>query len=184
MTPILIKKEFAQLVDRSERQITKWLNDGMPAKRSGTKGRPVEINVAAAIWWLVEHKGKRAEPISFETARLKRAQAERMERENAKEAKHLIPYEDVQLMLSELSVVEMSMLNSLASRLAAVKASGDAAAARKAIQDEVRAVRETASTELQRLATLWRPGGPKKAAAAKNARQVGGAKRQAPAGGR
>ena len=56
MPLILNKREFAEARDVSERTVTRWLAEGLPADGSGKRGDPMRINLAQAIAWEVERE--------------------------------------------------------------------------------------------------------------------------------
>lgn len=130
-----------------------------------------------------QEAGRRAPVVGIETARLKRAQAERAEMENAERARSLLPAEDVRLFLSEAAVILVGMLDGAASRMAAaLAAESDPGRVRQIIQDEHRAIRETTAARLEALGARCGAGEHPPAAAASDAGPVGG--RQPRAAGR
>lgn len=56
MPLILNKREFAEARDVSERTVTRWLAEGLPAEGSGKRGDPMRINLAQAIAWEVDRE--------------------------------------------------------------------------------------------------------------------------------
>lgn len=130
-----------------------------------------------------QEAGRRAPVVGIETARLKRAQAERAEMENAERAKALLPSEDVRLFVSELAVILVGMLDGAASRMAAaLAAESDPGRVRQIIQDEHRAIRETTAARLEALGARCSGGEHRPAAAAPDAGPVGGRKPRAAGG--
>ncbi|GAH43028.1 MULTISPECIES: hypothetical protein [unclassified Rudaea] len=80
--PIVNRREFAELVGYSPRQVADYLDRGMPCERSGKKGEAVEIDTAKAIRWMIENV-RFGRPVSDDRERLAAAQADKAEFENA-----------------------------------------------------------------------------------------------------
>lgn len=124
-----------------------------------------------------QRKSVRGPIVSIETARLKRAQAERAELENQLRRSEVIPSDDVKVALSEILVTLVGMLDGLGSRLAAKLASEtDPAQIRRLILDETRRIREHASGRLAGMVPAGLGLGPAAATAKQNTGPVGGRK--------
>ena len=94
---------------------------------------------------------KRDKPDSIQTARLRRAQAERVEIENAVRRKELVPVADVMALSAALMATISQMLNALDRRLPPRVQGKGHTETRLAIRHEVNAVRIAAATELRAL---------------------------------
>ncbi|MEE9253907.1 MAG: hypothetical protein V3U43_03160 [Pseudomonadales bacterium] len=96
---------------------------------------------------------KRRGVVSFETARLKRAQAEKCEIENALRRGELLTRDLVNEMTGICMAVVARMLTALDRRLPPLVVGQDLTTTRIKIRDEVNAVRQAAADELTALAT-------------------------------
>jgi phage terminase Nu1 subunit (DNA packaging protein) len=140
--PIVNRKEFAEVVGYSPRQVSDWMDQGMPCTRSGRKGEEVQIETAAAIQWLMKRDDS-----ELASARLRRAQAERAERENLEAAGALIPVDEHTDFVCELSNQFVRSLAGLPGRLAGeLAAITDPALMRARLQDEIGTIRNTLAT--------------------------------------
>ena len=112
--------EFARIVGYDRSQVATWRRDGLPCEGSGRKGDPVRIELDQAIPWLLAlFKVKRTPSGSttVETARLRSAQAERAEIENAVRRGELISKDDITHALQALIVTLTQKLDGMASQL-------------------------------------------------------------------
>ncbi|MDW3144960.1 terminase small subunit, partial [Vibrio sp. 2094] len=56
---IVNRNEFADLVGKSAKWVGEWIKDGMPTEGGGGRGKPVMIDTAKAIDWLVDREVKK-----------------------------------------------------------------------------------------------------------------------------
>lgn len=123
MTPICCNlTEFAALTGSSRPTVGKWLNDGMPAERSGKQGSKVTINPPEAIQWLLERERMRQRPqagsLQAERLRLVSEQADSAALDNAKRRGELIDYDVAEHLITWLAALVVSRLEGVAGRLA------------------------------------------------------------------
>jgi len=115
------KTEFAKLIGYSSRQVSAWVDQGMPVEKGGGKGIPLEIDSAKAVRWLLGKRGSgasRQTALSEERKRLTSAQAEKVEIENAVRNGELLEISDVEILILETTALLVGQLSSLGSRLA------------------------------------------------------------------
>lgn len=136
---ICTRNEFASIVGMSSGWVSKALDEGMPAKRSGRKGERVEIDTASAVPWLLDRAskddGRRADS---QRERLNRAQAERVELENAVRRGQLCEKADTLEVVLSAVRAHAAQRNGIASRLANELAGLTPAEIRVRILDELR----------------------------------------------
>ncbi len=114
MSEYISKIEFSRTIGRSERQITRDLNEGLPHRK---KGRNVYISVAQAFNWYMERStGKDG----YEKAkvRLLSAQAEKTELEVETMRGKLVEVEQVGMVWGKLVSAFRARILSMPSRLA------------------------------------------------------------------
>ena len=150
----LNKKEFADLIGYSPRQLGEWLDRGLPCERSGKKGQEVEIDSVAAIRWMMENVsvGRKA---SEDRDRLARAQADRAEFENRVRRGEFISVElfgETIIALSGEVIGQMSGLpGRVAGKIAGVQ---DPAIVRTRLMDECNGVRSAFAAHLRGVAGI------------------------------
>lgn len=114
--------EFAQITGFSRRTVGKWLDDDMPAERSGRRGTKVTINPAEALPWLIEHDVGRQTPdnegLEAERLRLISEKADGEALENAKKRGEALDYHIVEDMVMSLASQVVSQLEGIPGRLA------------------------------------------------------------------
>ena len=115
----LNKKQLADLVGMSPRQVTFWIKAGMPHEGAGTRGSRLRIDPARALPWIIKHvSAAHGAPINQERQRLLRAQAEAAERENLVAEGELMSRDvTFQIICETLAVLRGAFL-SLPSRMA------------------------------------------------------------------
>ena len=163
----LSKKDLAQLLGKSERWITRLIDEGLPVAGGGGRGVPVEIDSEAAIDWLIQREMRRQYgedddegdlgSAEDEDRRLKKARREKLMLEIEQMRGRLLPLEGVEAILARVASVFATQLDAIASRLAADMAViNDPAEARHRILTETRRVRAATADGLvsaaQRLA--------------------------------
>jgi phage terminase Nu1 subunit (DNA packaging protein) len=109
---IVGKAELAKRTGRAVPTVDSWIRRGLPFVSKGGPGKKWEIDTAAAIEWIVQHRatGFRSGPqpavkigetsdddldLTEERARLAKEQADRIALENAERRGGLIPVDDV-----------------------------------------------------------------------------------------
>lgn len=106
---IVNRSELAELFGWSLPRVDRAIAKGMPAKKTGTQGQPVQINTAEAVEWL----GKQTRALSaMEEARLAdlKARTEIRKREHAAKFRDLIPLEDADWMVGDIFATARSRL--------------------------------------------------------------------------
>jgi len=139
---IVNKAEFAELVGYSPRQVSTWMESGMPCTGAGRKGVPVEINTADAIRWLIE-RGSMDRAEGSQRDRLALAQAQRVEFENEVRRGELIPIELHGELLRKVAGEVAGQMSGFPGRVAGKIASiKDPALVRAKLIDECNEVRD------------------------------------------
>lgn len=139
---------LCQLAGWTKETLSQRVKDGIAVKVA----RGLYDSVATLRNERAAQNEKKRSVVSFETAALKRAQTKRIETENQVRSQELVPRAIVQEVVSILAASITRMLETLSSRLApVVVGQSDPAVVRLAMQNEVRAIRDTAVTELRRL---------------------------------
>ncbi|MFH0083641.1 terminase small subunit, partial [Pseudomonas aeruginosa] len=106
MAKIISKKDLADLLGKSERWISKLIEEGLPTCGGGGRGVAVQIDSQAAIEWLIAREVRRelgeegdddegAGSASTEERLLKRARREKLQIEIDKERGRLVPIDAV-----------------------------------------------------------------------------------------
>lgn len=136
------RKQFAEITGYSERQVSTFMDEGMPATRPKKKGAAVSIETTAAIKWLIARAEQRDKSKSeSQRERLYREQADEKALANAKERGQLILREQVSAALMTIAQAAASALDGLAGRLANELAHHDARFIRERLLFEHRRVR-------------------------------------------
>jgi phage terminase Nu1 subunit (DNA packaging protein) len=121
------KTEFARIVGYSPRQISKWINQGLPVEGAGRKGSPLRISTPKAIAWLIDREVKRQAGLSpdekrktkeAEDLRFRAARADHAELDLAIRRGQVTPSDDTADVLNEVAVIYSSQLDGLGGRLA------------------------------------------------------------------
>lgn len=126
---IISKKELADLIGKSERWVSKLIDEGLPIAGGGGRGVAVQIDSAAAIEWMIAREVRReigvdgdddegAGSASSEDRLLKRARREKLQIEIDKERGRLVPNDAVMTLCTSIAAVYATQLDSLASRCA------------------------------------------------------------------
>jgi phage terminase Nu1 subunit (DNA packaging protein) len=141
---VVTKQKLAQLFGLSGASIDKAFANGAPVIAKGNKKQGWQINSAAFFaWytrWKVESVTGDPDAMDFEKAktRVQIATAERIERENRKKERELVPIADVITVLAEEASNVRSHLMTVPGRLAVtVAAESDPVACEALIQDEI-----------------------------------------------
>lgn len=165
---ICTRNEFASLVGMSAGWVTKALDEGMPAVRSGRKGDAVEIDTAQAWPWLLERaEGRVGNRPESERDRLASEQADKVALENRVRRGELVEAAAVQSMASELVARLGSALDGLPGRLANELAGiHEPAEIRARLVDEIRTARNSYAEGLGRMADAAAGAGAGRAAGA------------------
>lgn len=138
--PTLTAAEFARLLDVSPASVTNWMNDGMPADRSGKSGREVRIEPEKALPWVINHRDA---PPGSQRERLAKAQAEKVEMENEQRRGKLIDAGQVEETLLGLASYLAREHDALPGRVANELAGiNEPAVIRSRLLEECRAIRE------------------------------------------
>lgn len=161
MGKILSRKELADLIDKSERWVSKLIEDGLPVSGGGGKGNPLQIDSKRAIDWLIaqalrseigdddedEEGGSSAKS---EDRLLKRARREKLQIEIDLARGRLVPVDGVIFFLTTIAAVYATQLDAVASRLASdVAVIDDPAEIRARIFDEMRRIRAATADRLE-----------------------------------
>jgi phage terminase Nu1 subunit (DNA packaging protein) len=139
--------EFARLCDVTGQSVTNWMDEGMPCKRGAGRGNPVVIDPAQAIPWVL---ARRAPPGS-ERERLAKAQADKVELDNAKRRGELVEESFVRSLLMGMAAQLNGMLDGLPGRCASAVVGLTAAEARARLLDETRSIRAGMAEHVQQL---------------------------------
>lgn len=138
--PILTRAEFARLCDVAPASVTNWMNDGMPADRSGRAGREVRIDPAKALPWVIAH---RESPPGSQRERLAKAQAEKVEMENEQRRGKTIDAAQVEETMLGLAAYLAREHDALPGRVANELAGiNEPAVIRSRLLEECRAIRD------------------------------------------
>ena len=150
---IVSKVKFAEIIGYSPRQITKWLQDGMPAEGTGKRGSPLRIDTAAAVRWLLaraEKKAGAAQTLTAERQRLIAAQAARAEIETQQLRGELCKRADVMLAFTEAMQLVASQLDALGGRVVhQVAGMNQPGPIRELLFNECRRIRASAADALK-----------------------------------
>lgn len=164
MGQIISKKNLADLLGKSERWITKLIEQGLPVKGGGGRGVAVEIDSQAAIEWLILQEVRREiggdgedeeglSSASTEDRLLKRARRERLQLDIDRERGRLLPAEAEAQILITVAAVYATQLDALPSRCAAALAViDDPATIRAQLFEETRRIRAATCDRLERRA--------------------------------
>jgi len=119
---VLSKAKFAGFCGYSSRQVSKWIDAGLPVQAAGRKGVALEIDTAQAIRWLLGKRGdgsaSRQTALSEERRRLVAAQAEKTETENRLRKDELFEADEVQQIVVEGTATFTGQKRAMGSRLA------------------------------------------------------------------
>lgn len=96
---IVGQQQIADLFAVSRETIDTWQNEGMPVAVRGGPGVPSEYNSRACVDWLVDRELRKARAVRPQD-RLARAQAEKVEMENAERRGVLILASEVEPLMS------------------------------------------------------------------------------------
>lgn len=161
MGKTLSKKDLADLLGKSERWITKLIEDGLPVAGGGGRGVAVQIDSQAAIEWLILREVRRemgdegedeegVSSASTEDRLLKRARREKLQLEIDQVRGRLVPIDAFVVLNTSIAAVYATQLDSLASRLAADLAIiDDPALIRARIFEETRRIRKATAERLE-----------------------------------
>lgn len=153
-SPILRKcnaGELAALTGVSPGTVSGWINAGMPVVRAASGRRPAEIDPAQAIPWIVNQRA----PVGSERERLARAQAIKVEMENAKRRGELVLSGYLAEVLHSMAADIASRLDGLPGRVASELAGiTSAAEIRTRLLHECRSIRSGFSEHVGKLASV------------------------------
>jgi len=181
------RNEFAKVIGMSAGWVSKALDGGMPAVRSGRAGAKVQIDTAVALPWLLGRASERAAPTpDSQRDRLAREQADKVALENAQRRGELVPIAQVRAVASELVSRLGSALEGLPGRLAnEIAGISDPAEIRARIGDEIRGARTAFAHGIEVMAGVaagaTAPGGAGASAAQAKPRAMGRRKPRAAA---
>jgi len=140
MTLTVDGSELAELCSVANSTIGDMVENGLPATRIGTSGKNSQfsIKLAAAVKWLT----RRTEPTpGSQRAALLRAQTQRIEMENLKQRRLLVPLALVEETSNGMRAVFTHGLDSLSGRLANRFPGNDPATVREIVRTETNAIR-------------------------------------------
>lgn len=97
---LLTRQQIAEVMGVDPGTITRWERDGMPVAKRAPRGQPSLFDPAAVQQWrddisAVKMLAQSGLSLEAERARLTRAQAEKVERENLRRAGELVPRDEV-----------------------------------------------------------------------------------------
>tara|TARA_B100000929_G_scaffold271237_2_gene241985 strand:+ start:10650 stop:11231 length:582 start_codon:yes stop_codon:yes gene_type:complete len=156
MAMTLSKKTLAQMLGKSERWISKLIEEGLPVAGGGGRGVPVELDSEAVIDWLIRREVRRQigddeddedpdNPVgsaSSEDRQLKRARREKLQIEIDTSRRRLVPVDAVEAIMMRFASIFATQIDSIASRVASDMATiDDPAEARHRLLTETRRVR-------------------------------------------
>lgn len=162
MGKTISKKDLADLLGKSERWVSKLIEEGLPTQGGGGRGVAVQIDSQAAIEWLILREVRREigdegddeeglNSTSTEDRLLKRARREKLQLEIDQVRGRLIPNETFVDLMTSIAAVYATQLDSLPSRCAADLAIiDDPALIRARLFEETRAVRAATADRLER----------------------------------
>jgi phage terminase Nu1 subunit (DNA packaging protein) len=161
MGQIISKKTLADLIGKSERWITKLIEQGLPVVGGGGRGVAVQIDSQAAIEWLILQEVRREmgddgddedglSSASTEDRLLKRARREKLQLEIDQVRGRLIPNETFITLNTSIAAVYATQLDALPSRCAADLAIiDDPALIRARLFEETRRIRAATAERLE-----------------------------------
>lgn len=161
MGKMISKKDLADLIGKSERWITKLIEQGLPVAGGGGRGVAVQIDSQAAIEWLILQEVRREmgdegededglSSASTEDRLLKRARREKLQLEIDQVRGRLIPNETFVNLNTSIAAVYATQLDALPSRCAADLAIiDDPALIRARLFEETRRVRKATADRLE-----------------------------------
>lgn len=161
MAKIISKKDLADLLGKSERWISKLIEEGLPTCGGGGRGVAVQIDSQAAIEWLIAREVRRelgeegdddegAGSASTEDRLLKRARREKLQLEIDQVRGRLIPIEAWVTLNTSIAAVYSTQLDALPSRCAAdLAVLDDPAAIRARLFEETRSIRAATAERLE-----------------------------------
>ncbi|MGB5409334.1 MAG: hypothetical protein WBN43_21440 [Thiogranum sp.] len=106
---VLSKAKFAGFCGYSSRQVSKWIDEGLPVQVAGRKGVALEIDTAQAIRWLLGKRGDggggRQTELAQERKRLVAAQADNAEFEREVKRGNYLRTDEVEAIVCEGAAV-------------------------------------------------------------------------------
>lgn len=145
----MTRSEFAELIGRTPQAVSQWIQAGMPARNAGTRGKAIEIDIEAAVPWVV----KRIMTPLPERERLAKEQADKIALENEKTRAGLIHRHHVEQSVNGSINAVDEVLADLPDTLAdPIAGTSDPAKIRSMIQDSVRHARAELADRLAKLA--------------------------------
>lgn len=160
MAMTLSKKNFADLIGKSERWVSKLIDEGLPVAGGGGRGVAVQIDSVDAINWLIAREVRRemgeegdddegAGSASTEDRLLKRARREKLQIEIDTSRGRLVPIEAVTTLATSIAAVYATQLDSLPSRCASdLAVLDDPAEIRARLFEETRRIRAATADRL------------------------------------
>jgi phage terminase Nu1 subunit (DNA packaging protein) len=114
------RRRLAALLGVVPLRISKWQADGLPVARRGARGRANLYDVGAVVRWRVSRNARDDAPLSLgaERARLARAQAVKVEHENAIRRGEYTRNTDVQREYADIAVSVRNRLRAIPSAVA------------------------------------------------------------------
>ncbi|MGL4265047.1 MAG: terminase small subunit [Afipia sp.] len=161
MGKTISKKELADLLGKSERWLTKLIEEGLPVAGGGGRGVAVQIDSQAAIEWLILREVRRemgdegedeegVSSASTEDRLLKRARRQKLQLEIDQVLGRLIPNETFVALNTSIAAVYATQLDALPSRCSADLAIiDDPALIRARLFEETRRIRKATADRLE-----------------------------------
>jgi len=162
MGKTISRKELADLIGKSERWVSKLIDDGLPVAGGGGKGNPLQIDSQQAIDWMIaqalrsvvgddDDEDGAGGGSKSEDRLLKRARREKLQIEIDAARHRLVPVDGVVFFLSTIAAVFATQLDAVASRLASdLAVIDDPAEIRARLFDEMRRIRAATADRLER----------------------------------
>ncbi len=149
------KQNFAELIGKSSRWVSKLIEAGLPVMGGGGRGIPVQIDSKSAIQWFIEHEvAKRLPKTTYspeddEDRLLKKARREEIELRLAVRRGELGPIAGFEEVGVRIATLYSSQLDGLSSRVAGQLAAMDNPAEIRAyLHNETRQIRQATADQL------------------------------------
>jgi len=149
--PIKVSRaRFARMAGVTPQSVSQWIADGLPADNAGKRGQRIEIDLDAALPWLIDNRGA---PPGSERERLAKEQADRLALQNAETRRELVRAEHVERTIGEALGLLKEQINGIPGRLATQLSSvEDPAMCRSLLMAESSRILDSYKTALEDLA--------------------------------
>jgi phage terminase Nu1 subunit (DNA packaging protein) len=149
--PITVSRaRFARMAGVTPQAVSQWIADGLPAINAGKRGQRVEIDLDAALPWLIDHRGA---PPGSERERLAKERADKLALQNAQTRRDLVRADHVEQTVSEALGLLKEQINGIPGRMASQLASiEDPAMCRSLLMGESARILASYKSSLETLA--------------------------------